>query len=141
MMPFGCVDYDFYTNVFLGRETEDFPRLAARAGEFVDGLCRGKCRTVPERDWDLLRFAVCAVIELLEDEARMERRAFPDGATLAGETVGDYSVSYSNRALSCAEIEYLDKKKREAAIRYLSAVPALKSLFSVRSFPCIHHIR
>ena len=34
------VDCDFYTNVYLGRavEPEDFPRLAARAGEYVDGL-------------------------------------------------------------------------------------------------------
>ena len=72
------VDCDFYTNVYLGRavEPEDFPRLAARAGEYVDGLCRGRCGSVPEQDRDLVRFAVCAVIELLQDQERMERRAF-----------------------------------------------------------------
>ena len=139
MMPFGRVDYDFYTNVFLGRavEPEEFPRLAARAGEYVDGLCGGKCAIVPERDWDLMRFAVCAVIELTRDEERVERRAFTEGKT--SETVGNYSVSYGT--FSPAEAQYLERKKREAAARYLAAVPALRSLFTVRSFPCIHHIR
>lgn len=139
MMPFGRVDYDFYANVFLGRavEPEEFPRLAARAGEYVDGLCRGKCGTVPEQDWDLVRFAVCAVIELAQDEERVERRAFFEGKT--SETVGNYSVSYG--IFSPSEIQYLERKKREAAARYLAAVPALKSLFTVRSFPCIHHIQ
>ena len=124
------VDCDFYTNVYLGRavEPEDFPRLAARAGEYVDGLCRGRCGSVPEQDRDLVRFAVCAVIELLQDQERMERRAFTEGKT--SETVGSYSVSYG--ALS---------QTGEAVARYLAAVPALRALFTVRSFPCIHHIR
>jgi len=138
-MPFGRVDYDYYTNVFLGRAVEqgDFLRLAARAGEYVDGLCRGRCGNVPEQDWDLMRFAVCAVIELLQDEERLERRAFSEGK--ASETVGNYSVKYT--ALSPTETQYLERKKKEAAARYLAAVPTLKSLFTVRSFPCIHHIQ
>lgn len=133
------VDYDFYANVFLGRtvEPEDFPRLAARAGEYVDGLCRGRCGSVPEKDRDLVRFAVCAVIELTRDEERLERRVFAEGKT--SETVGNYSVSYGN--FSQTEARYLEQRKREAAARYLSAVPALRSLFTVRSFPCMHHIR
>ena len=139
MMPFGRVDYDFYTNVFLGRavEPEAFPRLAARAGEYVDGLCRGKCAVVPEQDWDLMRFAVCAVIELTQAEEQVEKRVLAGGKT--SETVGNYSVSYGG--FSPAETQYLERKKREAAARYLAAVPALRSLFTVRSFPCIHHIR
>ena len=133
------VDCDFYTNVYLGRavEPEDFPRLAARAGEYVDGLCRGRCGSVPEQDRDLVRFAVCAVIELLQDQERMERRAFTEGKT--SETVGSYSVSYG--ALSQTGARYLEEKKREAVARYLAAVPALRALFTVRSFPCRHHIR
>lgn len=133
------VDYDFYTNVFLGRAVDpaEFPRLAARAGEYVDGLCRGRCATVPEKDRDLVRFAVCAVIELTRDEERLEQRAFAEGKT--SETVGSYSVRYGG--FSGTEIQYLERKKREAAARYLAAVPALRSLFTVRSFPCMHHIR
>lgn len=133
------VDYDFYVNVFLGRavEPEEFPRLAARAGEYVDGLCRGRCGIVPEKDRELVRFAVCAVIELTQDEERLEKRALAEGKT--SETVGSYSVSYGS--FSGTEIQYLERKKREAAARYLAAVPALRNLFTVRSYPCMHHIR
>ena len=100
----------------------------------------GKCKAVPQDDWDLLRFAVCAVIEVIQDEERLERRLFSGESMIAAETVGDYSVSYVSRSVSNAEIQFLEKKKTDAAARYLSAVPALKCLFSVRSFPCIHHI-
>ena len=99
MMP--PVDYDFYANVFLGRELEPvrFPRLAARAEEFVEELCRGKCGSVPEQDRDLLRFAVCAVVEVLLNEERMEQRVFSGENNIVSESVGGYSVSYGNRAL------------------------------------------
>ena len=143
MMPFGCVDFDFYYNVFLGSaiSSADFPRLAARAAEFVDGMCRGVCRSVPEQDWPQLMFAVCAVADILQAEELMTRRAFSAGRDVASETVGDYSVSYANSALSREETGFLEKKKRETVKLYLSAVPALQSLFSVRSFLCTHHIR
>ena len=77
------------------------------------------------------------MIELTQDQERMETRAFTEGKT--SETVGNYSVSYGG--FSPAETQYLERKKREAAARYLAAVPALKSLFTVRSFSCIHHIQ
>lgn len=141
MMP--PVDYDFYANVFLGRELEPvrFPRLAARAGEFVEELCRGKCGSVPEQDWDLLRFAVCAVVEVLLNEERMEQRVFSGENNIVSESVGGYSVSYGSRALDSQTADYLERKKKEAAVRFLSAVPALQSLFCVRSFLCLHQMQ
>ena len=143
MMPFGSVTYDFYANVFFGGSipSEDFPRLAARAAAFVDGMCGGLCRIVPEQDWPQLMFAVCAVADILHAEELMTRRAFSAGRDVASETVGDYSVSYANGALSGTETAFLDMKKREALKLYLSAVPALQNLFSVRSFLCSHHTR
>lgn len=135
MMPFACVEYDFYANVFLGAKLgpEDFPRLAARGMRFVDGMCRGKCRAVPEQDWPQIQFAVCAVAEILADEERLENRC-----GITSETVGNYSVKYG--ALSRDEREYPDRKKRDALALYLSDVPALRGLFEVRSFACMHHI-
>ena len=129
--------------MFLGRELEPvrFPRLAARAGEFVEELCRGKCGSVPEQDWDLLRFAVCAVVEVLLNEERMEQRVFSGENNIVSESVGGYSVSYGSRALDSQTADYLERKKKEAAVRFLSAVPALKNLFCVRSFLCLHQMQ
>ena len=130
------VDYDFYVNVYLGNaiEPEDFPRLSLRASEYVYSLTRGLCEKVPEEQRDAVQRAICAVADVLLDEQRMTAR-------IASETVGSHSVSYGSPSLSAAEIEYLGNRKRDAVLLYLSEIPALASLFKVRSFPCIHRTR
>ncbi len=137
------VDYDFYVNVYLGNaiEPEDFPRLSLRASEYVYSLTRGLCEKVPEEQRDAVQRAICAVADVLLDEQRMTARSFSAEKTIASETVGSHSVSYGSPSLSAAEIEYLGDRKRDAVLLYLSEIPALASLFKVRSFPCIHRTR
>ncbi len=137
------VDYDFYANVYLGNAIapEDFPRLSARASEYIYGLTRGLCEKVPQEQRDAVQRAVCAVAEVLQDEQRMTARSFSAEKTVSSETVGSHSVSYGSPSLSGAEVEYLNSRKKDAVLLYLSGIPALSSLFKVRSFKCIHRTR
>ena len=71
----------------------------------------------------------------------MEQRVFSGENNIVSESVGGYSVSYGSRALDSQAAGYLERKKKEAAVRFLSAVPALQSLFCVRSFLCLHQMQ
>lgn len=142
MTAFDSLNYDFYTAVYLGSviEVEEFPELAARAKDYIAGVTRGLWRRVPERDWTALKKAACAVAEILRDERCAVRRAFAE-KPVESEKVGEYSVAYGSAALSGAEKQYLEERKRETLKVYLSGIPTLKCLFEVRSMPCMHHIR
>lgn len=136
-------DYDFYANVYLGNaiEPEDFPQLSMRASEYIYGLTRGLCEKVPQEQRGAVQRAVCAVAEILLDEQRMTARSFSQGQAVSSETVGSHSVTYGSASISGSEIEYLADRKKSAILMYLSEIPALASLFKVRSFKCTHRTR
>lgn len=136
-------DYYFYSSVFYGNRVaqEDFPRLSMRASEYIRGMTRGLSDKVPEKDQDAVRMAVCAVAEVIQDEERLSAQSFSGEKRVSSETVGSYSVSYASPAMSGAETEYISSRKRDALLIYLSNVPALSSLFKVRSVSCMHHTR
>lgn len=137
----GYADYDYYINVFLGKSIggEDFPRLAERASDYVRGVTRGISDTVGGRGGrDALQKAVCAVAEVFFDEERLVERGFSGGAALASETVGSWSRSYRDPAVSDSEIKLLADRKWEAVRVYLAGVPCFQDLFGVRSYPCLH---
>lgn len=137
------VEYDFYANIYQGVAiaAEDFPRLSARAYEYVCGVTRGLCAKVPEQDQDAVKMAVCAVAEIVRDEERLTAQSFSGEKPISSETVGSYSVSYSSPAMSGAEVEYINARKRDALFIYLANVPALAGLFGVRSVKCTHRTR
>jgi hypothetical protein len=132
------VDYDFYANVFQGNtiSPDDLSRLAARAFDYVNGKTRGLAEKAQGRDREAVQRAVCAVAEVLQDEARMSAKAFSEGAEVSSETVGSWSRSYRSSSLSGNEAAYLDGRKREALDLYLGALPAFSGLFKVRSYRC-----
>lgn len=136
-------DYDFYANVYFGNSISpgDFPRLSARASEYIYGLTRGLCENVPREQRDAVQRAVCAVAEAMLDEQHMTARSFSAEKTVSSETVGSHSVSYGSTSPTGTEIEYLANRKKDAVLLYLSEIPALASLFKVRSFKCIHRTR
>ena len=97
-------DYSFYKDAFLGVDIseKDFPRLALRASQFLDYYTRGKAAQNP--DLDALKMACCAVAEAY---AKVGGKA-----GIKSETVGSYSVSYSdgvdaNIALAAAARQHL----------------------------------
>lgn len=137
------VDYDFYTNVYLGNtiDEKDFTRLSMRASEYIYGLTRGLCDKVPKEYQEAVQRAVCSVAEVMQDEQRMTARSFSSEKAVSSETVGSHSVSYTSPSVSGAEVEYIANRKKEAVLLYLSEIPALASLFKVRSYQCIHRTR
>lgn len=136
-------DYDFYVNTYLGNtiDEKDFPRLSMRASTYIRGITRGLSEKVPESDMDAVRMAVCALAEIIKDEERLSAQSFSGEKPVSSETVGSHTISYSSPAMSGAEVEYIASRKKEAILLYLSEIPALASLFKVRSFQCIHHTR
>lgn len=132
------VDYDFYRNVYYGNviAPEDFPRLAERASEYVDGMTEGLSANVTGRDRDAVQKAVCAVAETLLDESIMTASAFSGEAVVSSETVGGWSRSYSAAGLSAAQMENISSRKRDALLLYLRNIPAFAEIFKVRSYRC-----
>lgn len=134
-------DFEFYQSVFFGNqiESEDFPRLAERASDFIRSATNGiSDRVTSEADTAQLQKATCAVAEVLQDEGRMGGKAFSGGQAVVSETVGSWSRNYGSANLATAELEYIDKRKKEALVLYLGTVPMFSGLFRIRSFRCNH---
>lgn len=133
-------DYDFYVNVYLGNKItpDDFPRLSARASEYIRGLTRRRVECVPQCQREPIQLAVCAVAEIMQDEGLMVSRSFSGEQVVSSESVGSYSVSYSSPSISSSESDYIAQQKRETALQYLCTVPALADMFGVRSHRCRH---
>lgn len=133
-------DYDFYANVYLGESIseEDFPRLSARASDYVQGVTKGLAGKVHGDANEAVQKAVCAIAEVLQDEGKMASRAFSDGQAVSSETVGNWSRHYQSASLSGNETQYIEVRKREALELYLGNLPEFAALFGVRSYRCVH---
>lgn len=136
-------DFEFYVNAFHGKDIgmEDFPRVAEKASDYVRGVTRGLSDRVPGADprcGEALRKAVCAAAEVFLLEERLAERGFSGKAAVASETVGNWSRSYRDPAVSSGEVKFLDDKKREVVRTYLEAAPCFRGVFGVQSFSCLH---
>lgn len=132
-------DYEFYQNEFLGNvvDANDFPRLAARASDYIYAYTNGISDTVTGKDLEMVKKATCAIAEIMQDENNMTSNAYSAGAKLSSESVGSWSKSYSTAAISGTEVEYIEKRKLDALMLYLGNLAAFSSVFRVRSFPCV----
>ena len=88
----GAVDFEYYYNVYLGKEADQtsFPALCARAEDVVGALCRWKdpdTMTVIQRT--LYKKAICAQVDYFGVNG-LDSVA---GGTENGWTVGKVSVS------------------------------------------------
>ena len=136
-------DFDYYCNVFLGKfiDGENFSRLAERASDYIRGVTRGVSDSVGARDargFEAVQKAVCAVAEVLFDEERIVERGFSGGEGVVSETVGNWSRTFRDPAVSSAEIKFIADRKAEAVRIYLAGVPCFRGVFGVTSFPCLH---
>lgn len=131
-------DYEFYTNKYFGNSIseEDFPRLSARASDYIYANTQGLSDTVKDKDLEMVKKATCAVADVLLDESIMEASAFSSEQSVFNETVGSWSRSYSSGNMTAAQMEYIDKRKLDALMLYLGNLAAFASLFRVRSYPC-----
>lgn len=133
-------DYDFYLNTYFGNAVseEDFPRLSERASDYVRSATRGISDTVDGWQMDAVKKASCAVADALLDEEIMTAGAFSGEQAVSSETVGGWSRSYRAASLASADVEYIEKRKRDALLLYLGNLPAFAPLFRVRSYQCLH---
>ena len=132
-------DWGDYRGLFLGEEIPeaDFPRLARRAGDFLDYYTGG--RAARAAGCPALRMACCALAEVFRRMERASRTAEPaapardsEGRVLRQETVGDWSVGYLSPADSAAgaarAAEYADRLEAQLAPlarRYLAGTGLL----------------
>lgn len=135
-MPYA--DYEFYTNEYFGNSIteDDFPRLSARASDYVYAYTQGISDTVTGKDMEMVKKATCAIAEIIQDETNMSATAYAGGAKLSSETVGSWSQSYST-SFTNTEVEYIDKRKSEALMLYLGNISSFSPVFRVRSFKCV----
>lgn len=106
------VDYPYYSGTYLGASIAqaDFPRLALRASEIIDGLTFGQVAAIVTAGTDTaliakIKMATCAVADELSS-------AEASGGTIESERVGGHSVTYRNpRAV--------EKRYQLAVKRYL----------------------
>ncbi len=133
-------DYDFYLNEYFGNaiSPEDFPRLSERASDYIRSATTGISDTVDGWQLEAVKKASCAVAEVLLDESIMTAALYSGGQAVSSETVGGWSRSFRGPALSAAEVEFNNSRKRDALLLYLGNLPAFAPLFRVRSYPCIH---
>lgn len=133
-------DYDFYLNTYFGNavSVEDFPRLSERASDYVRAATAGISDTVDGWQVEAVKKASCAVADVLLDEEIMTAVAFSGEQAVSSETVGGWSRSYRSASLASADVEYIEKRKRDALLLYLGNLPAFAPLFRVRSYPCLH---
>ena len=68
----------------------------------------------------------------------MTAGAFSGEQAVSSETVGGWSRSYRAASLASADVEYIEKRKRDALLLYLGNLPAFAPLFRVRSYQCLH---
>lgn len=94
-------DYGYYTDTYMGSAIAeaDYPRMAARAGRYLDYITQGRA----ERNADLeaIKMCACALAEnyqSIEAAEKLSLRSLQAGtadtAEVQSETVGSWSRSY-----------------------------------------------
>lgn len=133
-------DYDFYLNAYFGNAIsgEDFPRLSARASDYIRAATGGLSDSVDGPAMEAVKKASCSIADTLLDEEIMTAGAFSGEQAVSSETVGGWSRSYRAASLASADVEYVEKRKRDALLLHLGHLPAFAPVFRVRSYPCIH---
>ncbi len=133
-------DYDFYLNTYFGNAIleEDFPRLSERASDYVRAATEGVSDKVDGWQLEAVKKASCAIADVLLDEEIMTASAYSGEQAVSSETVGAWSRSYKATAISATEVEFNEKRKRDALLLYLGNLSAFKPVFRVRSYPCLH---
>lgn len=125
-------DYDFYTNVYMGREIKDadFGRLLRRASSYLEYYTQGRVKECP--CMDAVKMACCAAIEqyqMIDEAQALANRGFSaalevSGGEIQSETVGSHSVtrrSGGDTAVSAlAYVQQADGMLSAAVKRYLA---------------------
>lgn len=132
-------DYEYYATEFYGTAIDEdaFLALAGRASAYVDYVTMNRARNVTNDAMIAVKNAVCALAEVMQDGERLNSVAFNAERLVASESVGDWSKSYGTKAVSSADMQLLEARKREIAAMYLAPYGLLKAR-GFGSCPCSH---
>lgn len=130
-------DFEYYATKFYGTAIDEdaFPALAGRASAYVDYVTMNRARNVTGDAMTAVKNAVCALCEVMQDGERLNSVAFNAERLVASESVGDWSKSYGTKAVSAADMQLLEARKREIAAMYLAPYGLLKAR-GYGSCPC-----
>lgn len=115
-------DFDYYSENFGGNAIveADFPALSARASVYIDAATMGRAKTATGDSLVAVQNATCEIAEIFQDEQRMNSSTFSASGALSSESVGQWTRNYSTKAVTAAEVELLQTRKRDALLMYLS---------------------
>lgn len=94
-------DYEYYSMNYMGRliQEDDFPRLALRAGRYIDYITLNKAQK--NADLEAVKMCCCALAELeqqIETAQELAQKSLSaetvDGSEVQSESVGGWSRSY-----------------------------------------------
>ncbi len=131
-------DYDYYVNDYCGRaiNSEDYPRLALHASQYIDYITQG--RAGHDAGLEAVRMCCCALAEqcqLLDSAQQAQKESLSDEyVELQSESVGGWSRSFGNTADMASKISSDAKSSLyEIARQHLSRTGLL-----YRGGGCIH---
>lgn len=122
-------DYQYYTDVYLGNAVspEDFPRLAERASEYIDAATQNRAGSASGAALERVKKAVCALVEIIQDETRMSARTYSAERQLTSETVGPWTKSYGSQSATGVETGLIESRKRAVLLTYLAQTGMLRA--------------
>lgn len=122
-------DFGFYISEYNGSKLDEggFYPMADRASAYVDYVTMRRAKTARGDALHAVKCAVCAIAEEIANGETLSETAFASGSTVASETIGNWSRSYTNKAVSSADMQLLEARKREKAVMYLAPYGLLKA--------------
>lgn len=112
-------DYDYYTNTYMGNAIaeEEYPRLATRAGQYLDYITMG--RAEKNAGLEAVKMCACAIAEnykTIDAAENLSRKSLQSGsenaAEVQSETVGSWSRSYRSSGDSARSAVQAAKESR-----------------------------
>lgn len=115
-------DYDFYIADYKGSTVpaDQFDALAQKASAYIDYITMNRAKNAAGAALYAVQNAVCALAEVMADEAKMDTTAYSTAQPVASETVGGWSRSYGTRTVSTVDAQRIESRKRETAAMYLA---------------------
>lgn len=147
------VDYEFYRDTFCGVviTEERWASVATRADMFIDRITYNRlqdCSPEKEAHWISVRFAVCALAELMDTirgyKAEAHRAATAGGATAQGGRVksvtsGRESITYAEGTNSITALYMAaENPSEEYRLYYETVAPYLSNIPDARGINLLY---
>lgn len=122
-------DYSFYVVEYRGNKLpeEVFDTAAEHASAYIDYVTMRRARNASGDAMRAVQCATCAIAEEIANGEKLGDIAFEPKSGIASETIGNWSRSYEKKAVSTADMQLLEVRKREKAVMYLAPYGLLRA--------------